>query len=87
MSTTSTTQRRTAVGTVISDKMDKTVVVEIEWLTSHPLYGKVLRRSTKLKAHDEANECRVGDRVQMTECRPLSKEKHWRVSEIVARAE
>ena len=75
------------MGTVISDKMDKTVVVEVEWLTSHPLYGKVLRRSTKLKAHDEANECRVGDRVQITECRPLSKEKHWRVSEIVARAE
>ncbi len=87
MSTTRTGQQRTALATVVSDKMDKTVVVEIERLTSHPLYGKVLLRTTKLKAHDEANDCRVGDRVEVTECRPLSKTKHWRVNRIVARAE
>jgi len=87
MSTTRTGQQRTALATVISDKMDKTVVVEIERLTSHPLYGKVLLRSTKLKAHDEDNECREGDSVEVTECRPLSKTKHWRVSRIVARAQ
>ena len=75
------------VGTVVSDKMDKTVVVEIQRLASHPLYGKVVLRSTKLKAHDEHNQCRVGDHVEVVECRPLSKTKHWRVSRIVARAE
>ncbi len=87
MSTTRTGRQRTALATVVSNKMDKTVVVEIERLTRHPLYGKVLLRSTKLKAHDENNECQVGDRVEVTECRPLSKTKHWRVSRIVARAE
>ncbi len=87
MSTTRTGQQRTALATVISDKMDKTVVVEIERLTRHPLYSKVLLRSTKLKAHDEDNDCRMGDRVEVTECRPLSKTKHWRISRIVARAE
>ncbi len=87
MSTTRTGQQRTALATVVSDKMDKTVVVEIERRTRHPLYGKVLLRSTKLKAHDEDNDCRIGDQVEVTECRPLSKTKHWRVSRIVARAE
>jgi len=87
MSTARTGQQRTALATVISDKMDKTVVVEIQQLTRHPLYSKVLLRSTKLKAHDEDNECRVGDQVEVTECRPLSKTKHWRISRIVARAE
>ena len=87
MSTTRTGQQRTALATVVSNKMDKTVVVEIQRRTRHPLYGKVLLRSTRLKAHDENNDCRVGDRVEVTECRPLSKTKHWRVNRIVARAE
>ena len=87
MSTVRTGQKRTALATVISDKMDKTVVVEIQRLTRHPLYSKVLLRSTKLKAHDEDNKCRIGDQVEVTECRPLSKTKHWRISRIVARAE
>ena len=87
MSTAPTGQKRIALATVVSDKMDKTVVVEIQRLPHHPVYGKVLLRTTKLKAHDEDNECRVGDRVEVTECRPLSKTKHWRVSRIVARAE
>ncbi len=87
MSTEKVGQGRTALGTVISDRMDKTVVVEIQRLTSHPLYGKVLLRSTKLKAHDESNQCREGDQVEVSECRPLSKTKHWRVSKIIARAE
>ena len=87
MSTTRTGQQRTALATVVSDKMDKTVVVEIQRRTRHPLYGKVLLRSTKLKAHDEDNDCRIGDQVEVTECRPLSKTKHWRVSRIVTRAE
>ena len=87
MSTTRTGQQRTALATVVSDKMNKTVVVEIQRRTRHPMYGKVLLRSTTLKAHDKDNECRIGDRVEVTECRPLSKTKHWRVSRIVARAE
>ena len=87
MSTEKVSQGRTALGTVISDRMDKTVVVEIQRLTSHRLYGKVLLRSTKLKAHDESNQCREGDQVEISECRPLSKTKHWRVSNIIARAE
>ncbi len=87
MSSEKVGQARTAMGTVISDRMDKTVVVEIQRLTSHPLYGKVLLRSTKLKAHDESNQCREGDRVEVSECRPLSKTKHWRVSKIISRAE
>ena len=78
--------KRTCVGVVVSDRMDKTIVVEVQRLTRHPMYGKVMRRSSKVKAHDEANECRQGDRVEITECRPLSKEKTWRVSKILARA-
>ena len=78
--------RRTRVGTVVSDKMDKTVVVQVERIIRHPLYGKTMRRSVKFKAHDENNECRVGDRVRIMETRPLSKDKRWRVAEIVERA-
>ena len=79
--------RRTCEGIVTSDKMDKTVVVAVRRLTAHPLYGKVMRRTGKLKAHDETNECRRGDRVLLAECRPLSKEKNWRVVQVLARAE
>jgi len=76
----------TREGFVVSDRMDKTVVVEVERTTRHPLYGKVLRRSTKFKAHDEKNECRTGDQVRIMECRPLSRDKAWRVVEILRRA-
>ena len=76
-------QRR---GYVVSDKMDKTVVVEVEDRVKHPLYGKVLRRSSKVKAHDEANSAGVGDLVLITETRPLSATKRWRVVEILERA-
>ncbi|MGQ9732793.1 MAG: 30S ribosomal protein S17 [Candidatus Zipacnadales bacterium] len=78
--------RKTQEGIVISAKMDKTVVVHVERLTRHPLYKKVLRRGRKFKAHDELNECREGDRVRIAECRPLSKEKSFRVVEIISRA-
>lgn len=78
--------RRTRVGTVVSDKMDKTVVVSVERTLRHPLYGKTMRQTVKFKAHDENNECRVGDRVRIMETRPLSKDKRWRVMEIVERA-
>ena len=73
------------VGQVVSDKMDKTVVVAVSRVVRHPFYRKVLRRVTKLKAHDEKNECKVGDRVRLIETRPISKDKHWRVVEIVER--
>jgi small subunit ribosomal protein S17 len=79
-------QKRTLEGTVVSDKMDKTVVVAVQRLTPHPLYGRVLRRTSKYKAHDEGNEARQGDRVIITECRPLSKDKSWRVVQVVERA-
>lgn len=71
-------------GNVVSDKMDKTVVVQIIRLVAHPLYGKVVRRITKVKAHDEKNQCRIGDRVKLILGRPLSKDKSWRVSEIIS---
>ena len=87
MSVTATSTKRTAEGMVVSDKMDKTVVVRVQRLTRHPLYGKVMRRSAKLKAHDETNECRLGDQVEVTECRPLSREKTWRVTRIITRAQ
>lgn len=74
-------------GFVVSDRMDKTVVVEVERTTRHPIYGKVLRRSSKFHVHDERNECRTGDQVRIMECRPLSKTKSWRVIEILRRAE
>ena len=78
--------RKTRVGKVISDKMDKTVVVAIEDRVAHPLYKKIVGRTYKLKAHDEQNACGVGDRVSIMETRPLSKEKHWRVVEILEKA-
>ncbi len=78
--------RKTAQGYIVSDKMDKTVVVQVEDRVKHALYGKVMRRTTKLKAHDEANECGVGDRVLIMETRPLSATKRWRVVEILERA-
>jgi small subunit ribosomal protein S17 len=78
--------KKKRVGTVVSDKMDKTVTVVVERLVSHPIYKKYIRRKANLHAHDEKNECRVGDRVLVVECRPLSKLKRWRVKEIVRRA-
>jgi small subunit ribosomal protein S17 len=77
---------KTKEGVVVSDRMDKTVVVAVERLVRHPLYRRVIRRTRRFKAHDEQNDCRVGDRVRIAECRPLSKEKCWRVCEIVTRA-
>jgi len=76
-------RRKRLVGRVVSDKMDKTVVVRVERTVRHPRYGKVLRRTKKHKAHDEANVCRVGDVVRIVESRPLSREKRWVVEEIV----
>ena len=78
--------RKTNVGRVVSDKMDKTVVVAIEDSVRHPLYKKIIKRTVTLKAHDENNECRVGDRVRLMETRPLSKDKRWRVAEIIEKA-
>ncbi len=78
-------RRKSLIGRVTSDKMDKTVVVVVERTVRHPLYGKVLRRIKKYKAHDEQNECHIGDRVRIIESRPLSREKRWRVVEIVER--
>ncbi|HEX6139406.1 MAG TPA: 30S ribosomal protein S17 [Candidatus Limnocylindria bacterium] len=78
-------KRRTKVGRVVSDKMDKTVVVSVERLRRHPIYKRVVRLSSKFKAHDEENSARVGDTVRIEESRPLSREKRWSVVEIVAR--
>ena len=79
--------KRTLVGRVVSDKMDKTVSVAIERLIKHPTYGKYIRRTSKVMAHDEANECKAGDRVAISECRPVSKNKAWTVVNVVERAE
>ncbi|GIF72871.1 30S ribosomal protein S17 [Asanoa siamensis] len=79
-------RRKTREGLVVSDKMDKTVVVEVEDRVKHPLYGKVMRRTSKLKVHDEQNSCGIGDRVMIMETRPLSATKRWRVVEILERA-
>lgn len=79
-------KRRTRIGTVVSDKMDKTVVVSVERLVRHPLYGRTMRKTVKFKAHDERNECGTGDRVRIMETRPLSKQKRWRVTEIIEKA-
>ena len=79
-------QRKVRDGLVVSDKMDKTVVVEVEDRVKHALYGKVLRRTTKVKAHDEANSCGVGDSVRIMETRPISASKRWRVVEILEKA-
>lgn len=78
--------RKTRVGKVVSDKMDKTVVVAIVDNVKHPLYKKIIKRTVKLKAHDENNECRIGDRVEVMETRPLSKGKRWRVTNIIEKA-
>ncbi len=78
--------QRTIVGRVVSDKMDKTVSVAIERLIKHPVYGKYIRRTTKVLAHDAENECKSGDRVAISECRPISKNKAWTVVDIVERA-
>ena len=78
--------RKTRVGKVVSDKMDKTIVVAIEDHVKHPLYKKIVKRTYKLKAHDEENACGIGDKVQVMETRPLSKDKHWRVVEIIEKA-
>jgi small subunit ribosomal protein S17 len=78
--------RKVRLGRVVSDKMDKTVVVQVASRKSHPLYKKVLQRRVNFKAHDEANECRIGDLVRIMETRPLSKDKRWRVVEIVEKA-
>ncbi len=78
--------RKTRVGVVVSDKMDKTITVEIRNRVKHPLYGKIMNQNVKLKAHDENNECGVGDTVRVMETRPLSKDKRWRLVEIVEKA-
>jgi small subunit ribosomal protein S17 len=78
--------RKTRIGKVVSDKMEKTVVVQIERRVQHPVYGKMVRRSKKLKAHDEVNAAKTGDTVRIMETRPLSKDKRWRVVEIIERA-
>ena len=75
--------RKTRVGKVVSNKMDKTIVVAVEDNVKHPLYGKIVKRTYKLKAHDENNECNIGDRVRVMETRPLSKDKRWRLVEVV----
>ena len=78
--------RKTRVGLVVSDKMDKAIVVAVADRVKHPLYGKIVDRTYKLKAHDEKNECHVGDRVKVMETRPLSKDKRWRLVEIIEKA-
>ena len=78
--------RKTRVGLVTSDKMDKTIVVSVTDNVKHPLYNKIVKRTYKLKAHDENNECRIGDRLKVMETRPLSKDKRWRLVEIVEKA-
>ncbi len=77
---------RTLQGRVISDKMDKSITVQVERRVKHPIYGKYIRRSTKVHAHDENNECRTGDTVVVEQCRPLSKTKKWRLVKVVERA-
>ena len=86
MSEVRETSRKTRVGRVVSDKMDKTIVVAIEDRVAHPLYKKIVKRTYKLKAHDEQNEAGIGDRVRVMETRPLSKDKRWRLVEIVEKA-
>ena len=78
--------RKTRVGKVVSDKMDKTIVVAVVDNVKHPLYNKIIKRTRKLKAHDEENTCKIGDRVRVMETRPLSKDKRWRLVEIMERA-
>ena len=78
--------RKTRIGKVVSDKMDKTIVVAVENHVKHPLYGKIVKKTVKLKAHDENNECGIGDTVKVMETRPLSKDKRWRLVSIVEKA-
>ena len=78
--------RKTRIGQVVSDKMDKTIVVAVADSVQHPLYKKMMKRTYKLKAHDENNECGVGDTVKVMECRPLSKDKRWRLVEVIEKA-
>ena len=78
--------RKTRTGVVVSDKMDKTIVVEIRTRVKHPLYGKIMNRTNKIKAHDEENQCGIGDTVRIMETRPLSKDKRWRLVEIIEKA-
>jgi small subunit ribosomal protein S17 len=78
--------RKVRIGTVISDKMDKTVVVRVERQFAHPIYKKIIKRSTRFKAHDEHNDAHIGDKVRIMETRPMSKDKRWRVVEVVERA-
>ena len=78
--------RKTPVGKVVSDKMDKTIVVAVENHVKHPLYGKIVKKTYKLKAHDENNECGIGDTVKVMETRPLSKDKRWRLVSIIEKA-
>ncbi|MDI6709826.1 MAG: 30S ribosomal protein S17 [Thermoanaerobacterales bacterium] len=78
--------RKTRTGVVVSNKMDKSVVVAVETLVRHPLYGRIMRRTRKFMAHDEENQCRVGDKVRIMETRPLSSRKRWRVTEVLERA-
>lgn len=86
MSEARTSSRKTRVGKVVSDKMDKTVVVAIQDSVKHPMYGKIIKRTVKRKAHDEENQCGVGDRVRIMETRPISKDKRWRLVEIIEKA-
>ncbi len=78
--------RKTRIGIVVSDKMDKTIVVAVKDNVRHPLYKKIIKRTIKLKAHDEENTCKIGDKVEVMETRPLSKEKRWRLVEVIERA-
>lgn len=78
--------RKTRVGVVVSDKMDKTITIAVKYRVRHPLYGKIMNRTTKIKAHDENNECGIGDTVRVVETRPLSHDKRWRLVEIIEKA-
>ena len=78
--------RKTRVGVVVSDKMDKTITVAVKYRVRHPLYGKIINRTTKLKAHDEQNVCNIGDKVEVMETRPLSKDKRWRLVKVLEQA-
>lgn len=86
MNTADRKNRKSQIGVVVSDKMEKTIVVKVETRVAHPLYGKTMLTSKKYKAHDENNEARIGDRVQIVETRPLSKDKRWRLQTIVEKA-
>ncbi len=81
------TKRKTRIGQVVSNKMDKTVVVAVETVKRHPLYKKTFKRVTRYKVHDEANKCKPGDRVRIIETRPLSRQKRWRVAEVITKGE